>query len=69
MDDGEFLNHSHTRRRSNCGTHEHEPFTVQEFFTYHVYADGRYFMINATRNKRTLGPWDIILNWASQLKR
>jgi dipeptidyl aminopeptidase/acylaminoacyl peptidase len=50
-------------------THAHEPIGAEEFFVYDVSADGQRFIINVEIRQKNPPPMDIILNWASQLKK
>jgi len=50
-------------------TRAHEPITAEEFFTYDVSADGQQFLVNVNAEQNNPAPVDIILNWASWLKK
>ena len=50
-------------------TRAHEPITAEEFFTYDVSADGQQFLVNVNSEQNNAAPVDIILNWASGLKK
>jgi len=50
-------------------TRAHEPITAEEFFTYDVSADGQQFLVNVNAEQNNAAPVDIILNWASGLKK
>jgi Tol biopolymer transport system component len=51
------------------GTRAHEPLTAEEFFTYDVSVEGQRFLINENAEQKNAPPVDIILNWASSLKK
>jgi Tol biopolymer transport system component/DNA-binding winged helix-turn-helix (wHTH) protein len=50
-------------------TQAHEPITAEEFFTYDTSPDGQRFLINVNVEQENPPPVDIILNWATQLKK
>lgn len=50
-------------------TRAHEPLTAEEFFTYDVSADGQRILINVNAEQNNPPPVDIVLNWASGLRK